>query len=128
MASANPLNRDSLVEYLNLRYSDRPILFDLHPQMLDELLAQLCIREYKTTNDLDRALARTANAVALYEKDHRPSDLQDSHFSGLGIVRLSMLLLDDDFFTSRTTLLDDLHLRENLKNYRQYIQPENRAS
>lgn len=122
--TVNELNRDSLAEFLKRQYPDRHILFDVRPQMLDELLGQLLIRDYKTISDIKRTLARTTEAVALFEKDHPPSNLEDSQYSGLGIVRLSMLLIDDEFFKSQISVFGDVELRDKLEKYRQYILPE----
>jgi hypothetical protein len=118
------LSQTSLADYLKRQYPGRHIIFDVRPQMLDELLVELRIRGYKTINDINKTLTRTAKAVALFEKDYPPSNLEDSHYSGIGIVRLSMLLLDDDFFTFQKSVLDDSGIRENLAKYRQHILPE----
>jgi hypothetical protein len=118
------LTQTSLADYLKRQYPGRHIIFDVRPQMLDELLVELRIRGYKTINDINKTLTRTAKAVALFEKDYPPSNLEDSHYSGIGIVRLSMLLLDDDFFTFQKSVLDDSGIRENLAKYRQHILPE----
>ena len=122
------LNRNSLAEFLMRQYPTRHILFDVRPQMLDELLGQLLIRDYRAISDIKRTLARTAKAVALFEKDYPPSNVEDSQYSGLGIVRLSMLLLDDEFFTSQTSVFGDTDLRDNLEEYRQYTLPEGTVS
>ena len=118
------LSQTSLADYLKRQYPGRHIIFDVRPQMLDELLVELRIRGYKTINDINKTLIRTAKAVALFEKDYPPSNLEDSQYSGIGIVRLSMLLLDDDFLTFQKSVLDDSGIRENLAKYRQHILPE----
>ena len=122
------LNHNSFADYLKRQYPQRHIIFDVRPQMLDELLAELLIRGYKTISDLNKTITRTAKAVDLFEKDFPPSNLEDSHYSGLGIVRLSMLLLDDNFFTFQRSVLDDTNIRKKLEKYRQYILPEDSVS
>jgi hypothetical protein len=122
------LNQSSLADYLKRQYPRRHMIFDVRPQMLDELLVELRIRGYNTIDDINRTLNRTGKAAALFEKDYPPSNLEDSQYSGIGIVRLSMLLLDDDFFTFRKSVLDDRGIREKLAKYRQHILPEDSVS
>lgn len=47
------LNHNSLAEYLKRQYPDRHIIFDVRPQMLDELLVELRIRGHKTISDIN---------------------------------------------------------------------------
>ena len=119
------IDRDSLSQYLRRRYPSRQIVFDTCPHMLDELIAELRIRRFDKIEEIHKTLARTEKAAELFEKDNPPdSGAADSRYSAIGIVRMSMLLLDDDFFTFRRTILDDGNLRDRLDEYRKYILPE----
>ena len=97
------ISRDSLSEYLRKRYPNRPIVFDTCPDMLDGLLAELCTGRFDTIGQLDNTLARTEKAAELFEMDNPPDiGLADNRYSVIGIVKLSMRLLDDDFFILET--------------------------
>ncbi len=123
------INRDSLSEYLRRRYPDRQIVFDTCPYMLDELIAELYIRRFDTVEQIHKTLARTEKAAELFEKDNPPdTGLANSRYSAIGIVRMSMLLLDDDFFTFGRTIFDDSNLCERLEGYKKYILPEDSNS
>ena len=117
------ITRESLSEYLRNRYQNRPIVFDTCPDMLDGLLAELCTGRFDTIGQLDNTLARTEKAAELFEMDNPPdSGLADSRYSVIGIVKLSMRLLDDDFFTLGDTSFDS-DLRDKLQEYRKHILP-----
>jgi hypothetical protein len=119
------INHDSFSDYLRKRYPTRPIVFDIRPDMLDELIVELRIRNFHTIGEIDQTLARTEKAANLFERDNPPNNgLEDSRYSAIGIVRMSMLLLDDDFFTFKKTVFDDSDFREKLAEYRKYILPE----
>jgi len=123
------INRDSLSEYLRRRYPDRQIVFDKCPYMLDELIAELYIRRFDTIEQVHETLARTEKAAELFEKDNPPdTGLANSRYSAIGIVRMSILLLDEDFFTFGGTIFDDGNLCETLEGYKKYILPEDREN
>ncbi len=114
------INHESFSDYLKKRYPTRSLGFNTHQEkgMLHELIVALH-NKFNTIGEIDRALARTEKAVELYERNHPPSKLKDSSHCPTGIVRLSMLLLYDDFDT-----YNDGELREKLAEYREYILPE----
>jgi hypothetical protein len=115
---------DSLSEYLRTTYPHRELLFEQWPQLLHELIAELVIRGFRTISEVHKILERTKKAVELFEKDVPPNTgLKNSRYSAIGIVRISMLLLDDGFFTFRKTVLDG-RIPEKLGKYRKYILPE----
>ena len=117
------ITRESLSEYLRNRYQNRPIVFDTCPDMLGGFLAELCTSRFDTIGQLDNTLARTEKAAELFEMDNPPdSGLADSRYSVIGIVKLSMRLLDDDFFTLGDTSFDG-DLRDKLQEYRKHILP-----
>jgi hypothetical protein len=98
------------------------------PQLLHELIAELLIRGFRTIGEVHKTLERTKKAVELFEKDVPPNTgLKDSRYSSIGVVRISMLLLDDDFFTFRKTILDGC-IPEKLEKYRRYILSETNES
>jgi len=118
------ITRESLSEYLRKRYQNRPIVFDTCPDMLDGLLAELCIGRFDTIGQLDNTLARTEKAVELFEMDNPPDiGLADSRYSAIGIVKLSIRLLNDYFFTPGDTIFDG-DLRDKLQEYRKHILPD----
>ena len=118
------LNYNSLEEFIKRQYPDRHIVFDVHPTMLNDLHAELINRDYKTLSGIKKTLLRTIKAVELYEVEYPPSKLEGSHLSGLGVIRLSMLLVDDAFFTTEPSVLGDTELRNRLTKYRQYVLPK----
>lgn len=119
---------DSLSEYLRSSYPDRLLSFEYRPELLDELIAELRLRGFFTIGEVHKTLERTKKAVELFEKDIPPnSRMKDSRYSAIGIVRMSMLLLDDDFFTFRKTILNGC-VPEKLEKYRRYILPETNES
>jgi hypothetical protein len=113
----------SLSEYLNRKYSDRHLIFENYPYLLDELIAELHIRSFSTIDDVDKTLKRTKKAAELFEAENPPIRLEGNRYSAIGIVRISMLLLDNDFFTFRPTIFDNC-LPERLEEYRKLILPE----
>jgi len=118
------INLDSLSQYLRKRYPDRQIVFDGFPSLLDFLIYDLRIRRIETIGDLHKILERTQKAVELFEKNHPPyPERQDIPYSAQGIVRISLKLLDDDFFAKISTMIFD-GMPEGLKEYRKYILPE----
>jgi hypothetical protein len=119
---------DSLSEYLRRTYPNRLLSFEYRPELLDELIAELRLRDFLTIGEVHKTLERTKKAVELFEKDVPPnSGPKDSRYSAIGIVRMSMLLLDDDFFTFRKTILNG-SIPEKLEKYRRYILPETNES
>ena len=91
--------------------------------MLDELIAELHIRGFSTIGDVHKTLERTKRATELCEAENPPSRLEGSRYSAIGFVRMSMLLLDNDFFTFRPTIFNNC-LPERLEKYRKHILPE----
>jgi len=123
------MNRGSLSEFLRRRYPDRLVVFESRPEFLDELAAELRLRGFNRINEVEQMLTRTETAARLFEKGNPPNaDIGNNRYSAIGIVRISMLLLDDDFFTFKETILDDTDLRKRLAEYRRHILPEESAS
>ena len=117
------ITQESLSGYLRSRYPNRHLTFKYYPNLLSELIAELLIRGFSTIGDVHKTLQRTKRAADLFEADYPPNQLMDSRYSAIGIVRISMLLLDNDFFTFRSTVFDNC-LPEKLKEYRKLILPE----
>jgi hypothetical protein len=115
---------ESLSEYLAKRYPDREILFDKQLGVLQEFIVELNIRGFRTIGEIHKTLERTKKAVELFEMDFPPNiGLKGSQYSATGIARISMLLLDNDFFTFRKTILNG-SIPEKLEKYRKHILPE----
>ena len=114
------INRDSFSDYLRKRYPTRPIVFDIRPHMLDELMVELRNHKFNTIGEIDQALARTEKAVELFERDNPPNNLADSQYSTIGIVTISIQLLYDDFPILMKRVVDP----DKVAEYKKYILPE----
>ncbi len=94
---------DSLRQFLEEEYPNRDILLAQWPKYaassLRELVTDLRMNGYVTIGKLQGALARAKPAFDAYEEDHPPNDARGCEFAAQGLVRLSMLLLHDDFST-----------------------------
>jgi hypothetical protein len=117
------INYDSFSDYLRKRYPTRPIVFDIRPDMLDELMVELRIRKFNTIGEIDQALARTEKAVELFERDNPPNNLVDSQYAAIGIVIISLQLLYDDFHILWETVVDVVD-PDKVAEYKKYIFPE----
>ena len=117
------INRDSFSDYLRKRYPTRPIIFDIRPHMLDELMVELRNHKFNTIGEIDQALARTEKAVELFERDNPPNNLADSQYATIGIVTISMQLLYDDFPILMNTVVDVVD-PDKVAEYKKYILPE----
>jgi len=117
------ITQDSLSKYLRDRYANRPLIFEDRPCLLDEFIVELRIRNFIAIGDLHKILERTKNAAERFESENPPSSLKDSLYSAIGIARTSMMLLDNDFFTFRRTVVDNCP-PERLERYRKLIPPE----
>ena len=117
------INRDSFSDYLRKRYPTRPIVFDIRPDMLDDLMVELHNHKFNTIGEIDQALARTEKAVELFERDNPPNNLADSQYATIGIVTISMQLLYDDFPILMKTVVDVVD-PDKVAEYKKYILPE----
>ncbi len=117
------INHDSFLDYLRKRYPTRPILFDIRPDMLDDLMVELHNHKFNTIGEIDQALARTEKAVELFERDNPPNNLADSQYATIGIVTISMQLLYDDFPILMKRVVDVVD-PDKVAEYKKYILPE----
>jgi len=117
------INHDSFSDYLRKRYPTRPIVFDIRPHMLDELMVELHNHKFNTIGEIDQALARTEKAVELFERDNPPNNLADRQYATIGIVTISMQLLYDDFPILMKTVVDVVD-PDKVAEYKKYILPE----
>jgi hypothetical protein len=117
------INHDSFSDYLRKRYPNRPIVFDIRPHMLDDLMVELRSRKFNTIGEIDQALARTEKAVELFERDNPPNNLADSQYATVGIVTISMQLLYDDFSNLMKRVVDVVD-PDKVAEYKKYILPE----
>ena len=108
VASAQPLNFDSLQALLARRYPGRE---PPNARAVSDLLTELVHAGYKTVAKLEMMLDRTKVAFALYEKEHPP----DTHpeFNPVGVVRGSLRIGDREFrkTNSKTPARDALYER-----------------
>jgi len=118
----NDIKPESLSEYLKNRYTDERS-FDDFSRSLNELVVELSNGGFDTIGDVHKTLERTKKAAELFEAENPPSKLVDSRYSAIGIVKISISLLDNDFFISRPTVLDSCS-PERLEEYRNHILPE----
>jgi hypothetical protein len=121
LENTNSINDESLSKYLKSRHSNRRS--DDFPYFLIDLVGELRGGGFNTIGDVDKTLKRTKKAAELFEAENPPSRLEGSQYSAIGIVRMSMLLLDNDFFTCRPTIFNNC-LPERLEKYRKHILPE----
>ena len=121
LENTNSINDESLSKYLKSRHSNRRS--DDFPYFLIDLVGELLGGGFNTIGDVDKTLKRTKKAAELFEAENPPSRLEGSRYSAIGIVRMSMLLLDNDFYTFRPTVFDNC-LPERLEEYRKHILPE----
>ncbi len=117
------INHDSFSDYLRKRYPTRPIVFDIRPDMLDDLMVELHNHKFNTIGEIDQALARTEKAVELFERDNPPNNLADSQYATIGIVTIYMQLLYDDFPILMKTVVDVVD-PDKVAEYKKYILPE----
>ena len=106
LQNANSLNitDESLSEYLRNRYPNRS--FDDFSRSLNELVVELRSGGFNTIGDVHKTLECTKKAAELFETENPPSQLVGSRYSAIGIVKISISLLDDDFFIDRPDILD----------------------
>lgn len=115
------ITHESLSEYLRSRYPDRS--FDDFSRSLSELVVELRSGGFSTIGDVHKTLEHTKKAVECFEAENPPSQIMGSGYSAIGIAKISMSLLDNDFFISRPTVLDSC-LPEKLEEYRKHILTE----
>lgn len=115
------ITQESLSEYLKSRNPNRS--FDDFPYFLAELVVELCGSGFGTIADVHKTLERTKKATERFEAENPGSQLVGSGYSAIGIVKISISLLYDDFFISRPTVLDRCS-PEKLEEYRKLILPE----
>jgi hypothetical protein len=115
------ITHESLSEYLRNRYPNRS--FDDFSRLLGELVDELRSGGFSTIGDVHKTLERIKKAAELFEAENPPSKNMGSRYSAIGIVKISISLLDNDFFIDRPDILDNCSL-ERLEEYRKHILPE----
>lgn len=91
------LNLDTATAYLSKRYPDRE---HCAPQDLSELISQLFAAGYTTLDKLHLALEATADAFAQHEVDNPPGSRKGNKYTDVGVVRLSLGIIDPAFAKS----------------------------
>ena len=117
----NDITPESLSKYLSRRYPNRS--FDDFPYLLFDLVVELHGGGFNTIGDVHKTLERTKEAAECFEADNPPSMLEGSRYSAIGIMKISISLLYNDFFISRPTVLDNC-APEKLEECRKLILPE----
>ena len=113
----------SLSDYLRTQYQSRQdtICGSLQmSHMIHELAVELHNHKLNTIGELDKALARTEEAVKRFEEDNPQSKLSGNRYFPIAIVKISMELLYDDFPMLTKRVVDP----DKLAEYRKYILPE----
>ena len=64
------INHDSFSDYLKKRYPTRPIVFDIRPDMLNELMVELRIRKFNTIGEIQQAHYRTYKSANRFPTYH----------------------------------------------------------
>jgi hypothetical protein len=122
------ISYDSLSEYMRNTFPDRVLIDDDNPNIVNGLIAMLYSRGYKTIDDVYKTVERTKEAIEQYERNNPPDiGSKDSRYSAAGIVKASILILDDDYLNSDKTFLDGF-VPKKLKKYQRYIIPETQES
>src|ERR1700722_16486086 len=91
------INLDSLSAFLRSRFPDRE---HLGPKAVSILVNELSQTGYKTIQQIDETLDRTAAAFEAYERNDPPRDKPNSRpgrFADVGVVRVSVGIVDDAF-------------------------------
>lgn len=118
------ITADSLLQFLEQEYPNRNTLLTQWPKYamdsLCELAVDLRMNGYDTIKKLRGALARAKPAFDAYEEDHPPNGARGCEFASQGLVRVSMLLLHDDFSTLGGERLAHC-TSEELRRYRRLI-------
>lgn len=88
------LNLDSLGAYLAKRYPDRE---HSRPSDISELVGELAKAGYTNLGQLHSALEDSASLFAQYELRNPPVGVAPRRFSNVGVVRISLGILDPKF-------------------------------
>lgn len=107
------INLDTLKAYLERKYPERS---RAEADSLSQLIEELARAGYVTTAQLDEALLKSEKAFEAYERDTRKAM---SRFLDIGVVRVSLEILDEKFrevFGTSAALIDTFEkYREMLK-------------
>jgi hypothetical protein len=122
------INFESLSEYLKNRYPGREYLLDCDIDkqcgILQIFLDELNFRNFRKIDEVHKALERTQKAVELFEIEFPPEEKEGRQYSPTCIARISMRLLDSNFFPYRKIFPFDDIPPEMLEKYRKHILPE----
>lgn len=95
------IDMDTLVEYLKRRFPDRGIS---ELDLLSELTGELIECGYTSIAALDQALERASEAFEAFEREHPPPQRR---FAAVGVVRISLRILDDVFLSKTRAVLPE---------------------
>lgn len=87
------INLDTLAAYLSRRYADRD---SSDRSSISEMVEELTANGYLTIGALATQLDKTASAFAEYERVYPPGG-GDERFAELGVVRISLALIDKNY-------------------------------
>lgn len=108
-----PLNLDTLVAFLQQRYPDRK-----HDERrgVGELASELLSYGFTTISQLEDALAASEDAFLALEKEFPPGKMAGERFIDVGVVRVSMGLLDDSLAQSLTEEFREKQVKLRVQN------------
>jgi putative GTP pyrophosphokinase len=88
------INLDRLSAYLASRLPDRE---RNDSKSISELVQELHDGEYRSLEQLDDAIAIGYDAFVAYEKEHPPASSKTPQYSGVGVVRLLLAIVDKTY-------------------------------
>jgi hypothetical protein len=88
------INLDTLTAYLRSRFPERQ---QSTPGGVSELVQDLRTCGYSTIQDIDTIIERTSDAFLAYEAAHPPSSTVGGRYLDVGVVRVSVSIVDDRF-------------------------------
>lgn len=95
--TAIELNLDTFIAYVNRKIKDRKTS---SVESFSILLNELLDAGYTTIEALDVQINRGMNAFLEYEKEN-PPDSSDGKFADIGVIRILMTILDDNYYNIR---------------------------
>lgn len=116
------LNLDTLSAYLATKFPERE---HAAPKDVSVLLSSLLASGYTTIGEIDQLIDKGAQAFRVYEQE-KASHVTGSIFNVVGVVRVTMNILDDRFLHEdlRSTIAKEEELKESVQlikqNYEKY--------
>ena len=98
---SSEINLDNLIEFLQWKLPERDVCDEGD---IVNLLKEIKDLGYTKLDELDRIISRTYDAIKAYETKYPPSDEtgEDTIFAQVGIVRVALELISDEFLEKHT--------------------------